>query len=210
MIEKKSTNFESILEPILQTYSSPLNQAKLLQTKLVYLCHSDNRADILNQIVDTAKKLISLIEVNELAMHYGQRIDSENQEAQKERKKYDQLKEILCSALAIQIGALQDLFNQGNINSSDLKTQIDLLKKWLPDDEPRLIKINANYYRSQENYALALKQINLNIKALQNHKNLKEFLKLKIDISNQLGWNIWSQNLTDNLLANYPQHYPSF
>jgi tripeptidyl-peptidase-2 len=154
--EKDSGKFEEIYAELWKEYPS---HVPLLMTNLKCLDGLKKRSEILPQIEEAADKVIAQISEDELALHFGKKLDKDDPEKVKRNKELEKKKSHLIEALVRQAHAFCEMKTDEAPSKFD-KT-LDKLKAWVDiDSNGKYAALAIERDCRASRYGLALKRIN--------------------------------------------------
>lgn len=115
----------------------------MLRQVSTIVCGPDcaDRSKQLKEIAQAAYVVCQAIDQNELAMHYGKKLDPDDAEAAKKRKQMDQQKEILIDALYRMQLVLLEMKDVQAAEQNYKK-----LKEWVDPEDPKYAEMNIKQF----------------------------------------------------------------
>lgn len=180
---------ENFLKNIENSIKKNENYIPLLFVSLRFKESNEEKIQILD-------KIISLIDTNELALHYGMK----NKEDEKIDKKKKQLIDAWSRKLEIQM--------DDHLSLEEIKKSLTELKKWteLTGNE-KMILLDARYNFLEKNYGETLKIIKKYLSNNPYNKNTFEWIQ---KVMNELGLDYWYDHLNEVKWKQFPLNYLPF
>ena len=217
--EKKSEDFDQIAKEILTAYPDHL---PVLVEQLRRLDGETNRKKHLEKIVAAADAVITKIDTEALAKHYGIKLNQDDDNAQAERKKIDKKLNTLTDALYRKGRALgyqeTQLREKDDIKSeektrliSELKNKFESnfseLQKWVETKDDKFVLLHIRRENMHGRIATALELLNEKIKRLPHDKKL---YKKRIRLLGELEWDEWKAHEEKWQMLRFPSKYQLF
>jgi len=124
----EKTKFEVLYEKLVAEHPTHL---PLLLIGLKYYDDEKRRSDNLARVIQACDNIMSRVDENEMAMHYGVAHDKDDPSVKKKCKDVDEKKVLLVEALARRARAAADAEGDGNVIS--FEGAMKHLRKWVPD-----------------------------------------------------------------------------
>lgn len=163
--EKERGLFSKIFSGLVKEYPKHL---PLLLSNLKHLDEKKDRLQILAQIVAAADVCIQEISEDELALHFGKKVDKEDTDKVKRNKEMEKKKNILVESLVRKALALAD--SQEEKAQSMFDETLQLLKPWVDiDSNGKYLPLVLERECRAGRFGIALKRINKTL--LKNGKD---------------------------------------
>ncbi|ETW08521.1 hypothetical protein H310_01084 [Aphanomyces invadans] len=189
------------------TYPSHL---PLLQTRLHhYDNNSSKRRAVLKEIVEAAASIVSAIDADALAVHYGVKLVPGDVTQSRVRKVKDSEKAALVDALSRQARALGDLKDE-----AAFVVTFQALQKWVDTDDNQFVYASIHNDLRQGHKGMALKRLQKVLELATNEMEkiipLKEVQDLKAQLYTELGWTHWVEYEKSWTALNNPASFMLF
>lgn len=200
--------FDRLTAEILKDYSSYM---PVLREELKRADGKEREKD-LPTVIAVADRIIAQIDQDQLAAHYGVKLDPDDKAAAKVRKEMDKQKEALVDALFRKARALFDLAMNANPEArqaavEDFEQAFGLLQKWVDTTGDEYLMLHIDRLAERGQLGEALKLLN---KRIADSKPDKELFAKRIKLLDRLGWAHWKQYEEKWLLLRFPTAYPPF
>ena len=194
----------------------------MLVEQLRRLDGETNRKKHLEKIIAAADAVITKIDTEALAKHYGIKLNSDDDNAQAERKKIDKKLNTLTDALYRKGRALgyqeTQLREKADIKSeektrliSELKNKFESnfseLQKWAETKDDKFVLLHIRRENMHGRIATALKLLNEKIKRFPHDKKL---YKKRIRLLGELEWDEWKAHEEKWQILRFPSKYQLF
>eukprot|EP00980_Cylindrotheca_fusiformis_P004686 scaffold992_cov116-Cylindrotheca_fusiformis.AAC.21 len=154
--EKDSGVFEASYSVLLEQYP---NHIPLLMARLKHLDDSKTRSESLERIVQAADNVVSQISEDELALHFGKKVDKDDPTKVKQNKDLEKKKQYLIEALVRKALCFAEMDQDGA--GQEFDDTLGKLKEWVDIDSNGKFAALAIERDSRLNrYGLVLKRIN--------------------------------------------------
>ncbi|PRP81954.1 hypothetical protein PROFUN_10526 [Planoprotostelium fungivorum] len=172
--------------------------------QLVLQAHEEKKEK--EKVLEKSGEILGKISEKEMAAHYGTKVDNSDPEQLRVRKEWDETKEIYINTLHRRSVAFAEL---GSTKEAE-ETKKEL-KKWVEEDNVKLLALEATQNKLQGHHALSLAAATKKLSSLSaSDSTKKDLLDRQIECVKALGWNHWSDYLSQNKLTSYPVHYRPF
>ena len=211
--------------PFVETLvSNNPNHLGALQLKLELLTEQfktkpEEKQAIYASITEVTEKITQLVNVTELALHYGtqpkNKTKNENEESELEAQAYqlkckemDKKRDALVASLQ---SKLDILLNNSDLNISDREQSIKLtmkdLRQWIdPTEKCLLIDIQYDIFFKQ--YSVALQKITKSLSEVSEDE--KKLFDLLISLTKDVGFTHWHILFKNTRKTKYPDSYVLF
>jgi tripeptidyl-peptidase II len=189
--EKEKGDFDSLYEELDKEYP---NHIPLLMARLKFLDGLKAREEKLSDIVAAAEKVLAEISEDDLALHFGKKVDKEDPQQVKKNKEMEKLKGFLIEALARQAFAFAELKSEDAADNF-IKT-LNKLKAWVDiDANGKYASLALERDCRAGRHGLALKRVN-KLLAKTNGKDTggvrpmtrADLIEKRVDIFQHLGY----------------------
>jgi tripeptidyl-peptidase-2 len=154
--EKEKGDFDKMYDELVKEYP---HHIPLLQAKLKYLDGLKGREEALPKIVDAANAVLAEISEDELALHYGKKLDKEDIEQVKKNKEMEKRKSALTETLARQAFAYSEMTTDDA--ATMFTTTLNKMKAWIDiDSNGKYAGLAIERDIRAGRYGLALKRVN--------------------------------------------------
>lgn len=176
------------------------------------------RDDDLDAVVAAADRVLAQIDEEQLAAHYGVKLDPDDNAAAKVREETDEQKTALVDALHRKAQALFDMMaesDDGERPETDEDADADEpfeaafahLEKWVDTTDSDYLDLHIERERRHGRLGEALKLLN---EKIDKAKTKKALYKQRLELLEELGWTHWRQYEEEWLLIRFPQAYAPF
>lgn len=165
--ERKEGRFDELYSKLEADYPGHL---PLLMARLKYLDTHEKRDDMLTDVIAASDAVVSQINQDEIALHFGKKSDSDDPKAVKERNEMKEKRTNLIEALARKAMASADSMNTPDDGNENFQEALKSLKEWV-DIDSNDTKYAALVIKREEiagRYGTILKLLN---KLLKNNSN---------------------------------------
>ncbi|RHY41327.1 hypothetical protein DYB38_000207 [Aphanomyces astaci] len=182
----------------------------LLQTRVHHFDNdSSKRRSALKDIVDAAAAIVSAVDTQALAAHYGVKLLPGDTAQAKLRKDKDAEKAALVDALSRQARALGDLKDE-----AAFVQVFQALQKWVDTEDNQYVYAAVHNDLRQGHKGLALKRLQkvseLPSDDLEKIIPLKEVQDMRAQLYTELGWTHWVEYEKNWKILNNPASYALF
>ncbi|WP_166830529.1 S8 family serine peptidase [Thalassoroseus pseudoceratinae] len=189
---KQDQEFETLAAKLLKSHQDKL---PILLARLHRLDNEKRRKDHLPKVVDAADAVLAEIDTEALQKHFGQRLDEDDPEAVKERKKFEKLRDTLTDTLyrkgrAIGYQELPDVEEKHPVKDpkaldAAFEANFKELARWVDTTEKKWDLLHIRWLRRNERFGQALEILNRDLK-----DSAPDYWRLKKqrDIYEQLDW----------------------
>ena len=161
-----------------------------------------NRSE--QSIINAANRIIQSIDSIKIAIYFGTNHESTDPKMQEE-------KNYLINALYKKALSESLLLSEKKIEYSQLSETLTELSKWIDNNDTKQIRFNVTLNENKKLYSLALAELS---KILSDPKlsslDKKPFYETQIRYFENLGWNVFSEDLKRLMLVRYPNNFPIF
>jgi tripeptidyl-peptidase-2 len=155
--EKESGVFETTYSELWKQYP---NHIPLLMANLKYLDDSKKRSESLEKIVDAADRVIAQISEDELALHFGKKVDKEDPKKAKQNKDLEKKKQQFLEALVRKALCFAEMMDREGAGQQFEET-LGKLKEWVDiDANGKYAALAIERDSRLKRYGLVLKRIN--------------------------------------------------
>ncbi|MEO2010582.1 MAG: S8 family serine peptidase [Pirellulaceae bacterium] len=194
------------------TPTKPEGELAVAVQHLHALDREENRKKQLAKVVTAADKVIDMIEQDEVAMHFGRRIDTGDAAAVKERKAFEKQRSHLIDALyrkgrALAYMELPEVIAKKPIadleeHEKRFEANYTLLSQWVDPTEKDhfLLAVRRHRRKGELGAALVLlqKQMKLTPANYWHYKKQRDMMV-------ELGWSQLAKRATSNLMVRFPE-----
>jgi tripeptidyl-peptidase-2 len=211
--EKDNAEFEALYGELVEEYP---NHIPLLMANLKYVDSLKSRDEALPRVISAANVVLAEISQDDLARHFGRKLDKDDPEKVKVNKEMEKLKTSLCEALARQAIAYSELSTEDA--ETNFNKTLGILKEWADIDANGKYAFLAIQRDSRAGrHGLALKRINklltkANGKDTGGVKPMSraDLLEARIKIFETLGYHALVKRAKDNKLVASPPAFKLF
>lgn len=211
--EKENGVFETTYTELWKQYP---NHIPLLMANLKYLDDSKKRSESLEGINDAADKVIAQISEDELALHFGKKVDKEDPTKVKQNKDLEKKKQYFLEALVRKALCIAELLDQEGAGATFDET-VGKLREWVDiDSNGKYAALAIERDTRLKRYGLVLKRVNKLI-AKSNGKDTggvrpyskASLLQKRCEILKLLGYSaLVKRDEAMRLIANPPDFMP--
>jgi tripeptidyl-peptidase-2 len=212
--EKESGKFEELFAALNKEYS---DHVPLLMASLKHIDGHKKRSDMLTQLVEAADKVIARISEDELALHFGKKLDKEDPEKVKINKEMEKKKGYLVESLVRKAHAVSEM--QTSDAAPQFEVVLSTLKAWVDIDASNgkyaTLAIERDYRAGR--HGAALKRINKLLSKPSKDSNggsktlsKSDLLEKRSQIFEKLGYDALVQRDKSCRLIAAPKGYPIF
>ena len=210
--EKEDGKFDELYNEFVKDHPKHL---PLLMSKLKYLDSHPMRKEKLSEIIESANAVLAEISEDELALHFGRKVDTDDPQANKADKQMKEKKSFLVEALARSAMAHAEI----NTKASDtvFEKLLSRMKAWVDIESEKLyLGIYLEREKRAERYGVVVKAIN---KILAKEIKDKDFLyptskaslmKERADALGKLGYTALVDRDNKMRVVACPQSYALF
>ncbi len=212
--EKERSEFDLLAEKILQDHPGSI---PLLSLRLHRLDNPLWRKKDLPSVVEAADAVIGEVNTDQLAIHFGRRLESRNAQALAYHRKQEALRKALIDALyrkgrALAYMELPDVVVQHpipDVEAHDKKFEENFaqLARWVDTTDQQYVLLHVRRERRNGRYAMGLKWIN---HYLSSSPPNYWYVKKRRDLYRELGWTHCEQYENQWLLARFPKEHEAF
>ncbi|MBW3543017.1 MAG: tripeptidyl peptidase II, partial [Planctomycetes bacterium] len=212
--DDQAAQFDKLAEEILEDHPQHL---PVLVARLHRLDSEDQREERLPEIVAAADAVIAAVKPEELATHYGTRIDENDPEAVKERKALDERREILIDALyrkgrGLGYMELPEVVKKRPIadpaaHDKAFEDTFGELSRWVDPEDREYFLLTVRRERRKERFGRALELLNRHIPDAPPNR---WYIKKRRDVFEALKWPHWRELEQSRLLGRFPKDYEPF
>ncbi len=212
--EKTAEQFEQLAERILKEHPGHL---PVLVARLHRLDTTAERKKRLPAVVAAADAVLEQIDTQELARHFGTRVDPDDPAAQKARQRMEKQKSILIDALyrkgrALGYMELPDVIAEHPIenpeeHSRQFEANFAELQRWVDTTDEEYVLLHIRRERRRERFGAALELLN---EQISKAKPTFWYHKKRRDIYEKLGWDHLWENERRWLRIRFPDAYEKF
>ena len=206
---KQDQEFETLAAKLLESHEDKL---PILLARLHRLDNEKRRKDHLPKVVEAADAVLAEIDTEALQKHFGQRIDEDDPEAVKERKKFETLRDTLTDTLyrkgrAIGYQELPDVVEKHPVKdpaalNAAFEANFKELARWVDTTEKTWDLLHIRWLRRNARFGQALEILNRDLK-----DSAPDYWRLKKqrDLYEQLGWQHATDYATRWLNIRFPE-----
>lgn len=211
--EKEKGEFEALYDEMVEEYPKHI---PLLMANLKYVDSLKPRDEMLPRVITAANAVLAEISQDDLALHFGRKLDKDDPEKVKVNKEMEKLKNALCETLARQAVAYLEMTTEDaemNFNKT-----LGSLKEWADIDANGKYAFLAIQRDSRAGrHGVALKRIN-KLLAKANGKDTggvkpmsrADLLEARTKIFETLGYHALAKRDRDNRLVASPSAFKLF
>lgn len=212
--EKESGLFEAAYKELLEEYPKHI---PLLLENLRHWDTSEERSQILPVILQAADEVIESVPEDELAMHFGKRLDKENAKKVQKNRDLEKKKQQFIEAIVRKSLALIDLKDQDNASEMFQET-LKKLKEWVDiDSNGKYAALVLERDSRSGKLGLVLKRLNKLI-SKNNGKDTgglrplskSDLLQRRCDVLHELGYTALAEREESTRLITKPRDYKLF
>ncbi len=206
---KQDQEFETLAAKLLDSHEDKL---PILLARLHRLDNEKRRKDHLPKVVDAADAVLAEIDTEAMQKHFGQRINEDDSQAVKERKKFEKLRDTLTDTLyrkgrAIGYQELPDVLEKHPVKDPEaldaaFEANFKELARWVDTTEKKWDLLHIRWLRRNEQFGKALEILNRDLK-----DSAPDYWRLKKqrDIYEDLGWQHAANHATRWLAIRFPE-----
>ena len=211
--EKEDGKFSSIYDSLEKEYP---DHVPLLIANVKYIDAHKKRSEMLSQLIDAADKVVGQISEDELALHFGKKLDKEDSDMIKLNKEMEKKKGFLVEALARKGLAIAEL--KTDDATAKFTEVLSKLRSWVDiDANGKYASLALERDFRAARFGSALKRINklLQKPSKESNGSIKtlskaELLEKRAQIFEELGYDALVQRDKAMRLVASPRDYPLF
>lgn len=172
----------------------------------------DKRKDDLRAVIGAADRIVGEIDETALAAHYGVKLDDDDLEARRARKRMDEKKKALIEALHRRAKALHDIAAEkpdaeGAAAEKEAQAAFAALAKWTDTTATEYIGLHVQRMAAEGRLGEAIELMN---KRVAEEPTEKKLYDERIALLDELGWVHWKAYEEAWAHARFPSAYPPF